>query len=468
MASIEKRGENTYRLSSCCGYDEKGHKRFKRKTIKIDNKLTPRQLAKELERQKVLFDEEVAKGTFLDGEKMTFGEYAVKWYNDYAKKHLAVSTLPNYAVRLNERIIPELGHIKLSLLQPHHLEGFYDYLSDDGIRLDYYYSPTTETIELLSSVKTSMCEKVIDISTKTFIRLRKGEKTTASVANKVSKYLAVPLDKAFTVVNKHNQGKLSDKTIKHHHDLISTILSEAKRNNLILNNPAERVRVPKVKKSKLKYYDEKQLLDLFEALKDAPIKYKTVIYFAIDTGLRISEVAGLEWKHINFETKTIQVVQQRQRVAAEYGGVIIKDPKTDSGFRTVTMSPTVTDMLSNYFKYQQDCHLKMGDDWVDSPFVFCHENGEVMSPSRPYQWFVEFTERHKLPKIPFHGLRHTNASLLIAEDTDIVTLSSRLGHGDKNVTLNTYSHIIKSKEQQAANKMDKFYPKPTKVEEDNQ
>ena len=57
----------------------------------------------------------------------------------------------------------------------------------------------------------------------------------------------------------------------------------------------------------------------------------------------------------------------------------------------------------------------------------------------------------------FHQLRHTNASLLISSGEDIVTVSGRLGHADKNVTLNTYSHIIKSKEAQVANKMDEFY-----------
>lgn len=68
-----------------------------------------------------------------------------------------------------------------------------------------------------------------------------------------------------------------------------------------------------------------------------------------------------------------------------------------------------------------------------------------------------FLKRHNLPKITFHQLGHTNASLLISSGEDIVTVSDRLEHADKNVTLNTYSHIIKSKEVQVANKMDEFY-----------
>jgi len=86
-----------------------------------------------------------------------------------------------------------------------------------------------------------------------------------------------------------------------------------------------------------------------------------------------------------------------------------------------------------------------------------------MHPHKPYKWFTGFLERHNLPKITCHQLRHTNASLLIAAGVDVVTLSGRLGHGDKNITLNTYSHIIKSQEIQAANKMDNFYARQSSI-----
>jgi integrase len=86
-------------------------------------------------------------------------------------------------------------------------------------------------------------------------------------------------------------------------------------------------------------------------------------------------------------------------------------------------------------------------------------------PNLPYKWFTAFLERHSLQKITYHQLRHTNASLLIATGTDVVTLSGRLGHGDKNITLNTYSHIIKSKEEKAANSMDTYYSQLTIIKQ---
>ena len=141
MASIEKRSENTYRIAVSNGYDSKGKKIRKYKTVKLDNSLTEKQKEKELQKQAVLFEQIVESGTFLDGEKITFGEFINKWLIDYAENRLALSTLNPYKMRLEKRIIPALGHIKLSKLQPHHLLEFYNNLAEGGIRLDKYYTP---------------------------------------------------------------------------------------------------------------------------------------------------------------------------------------------------------------------------------------------------------------------------------------------------------------------------------------
>ena len=151
----------------------------------------------------------------------------------------------------------------------------------------------------------------------------------------------------------------------------------------------------------------------------------------------------------------ITVSKQRQYVNGY--GTFEKNPKTESGFRTITLSGTIVVMLQQYRNHQIEELLGLGEAWITDNLVFVHEDGTPIHPHRPYKWFTEFLERHDLPKITFHQLRHTNASLLISAGVDVVTLSGRLGHGDKNVTLNTYSHIIKSKEEQAANRMDIFY-----------
>ena len=185
--------------------------------------------------------------------------------------------------------------------------------------------------------------------------------------------------------------------------------------------------------------------------------YMTMIYLAIDIGLREGELTGLKWEDINFNTCEVNINKQRQYIAG-LGDIECK-PKTEAGVRTVTASKTVIAFLKEYKKQQNENRLKFGTAWQNGQYVFLHEDGSPISTQLPYKWFTKFLNRHNLPKITFHQLRHTNASLLISSGEDIVTVSGRLGHADKNVTLNTYSHIIKSKEAQVANKMDEFYQK---------
>jgi integrase len=162
----------------------------------------------------------------------------------------------------------------------------------------------------------------------------------------------------------------------------------------------------------------------------------------------------LSWIDVDFGSCRISINKQRQYVSSK--GIIEKTPKTDSSTRFVTVSDPIIKLLKKYRLEQQENRMKLGNLW-NSDQVFTHETGEAFHPHRPYKWFTEFLERNELPKITFHQLRHTNASLLISQGVDIVTLSARLGHADKSDTLNTYSHMINSKEAQAAKGMAKFY-----------
>ena len=255
----------------------------------------------------------------------------------------------------------------------------------------------------------------------------------------------------------NENAKLSGRTVKHYHELLSSIFRTAVEWNVITNNPVSRVRAPRTAKKAPQYYEEPQVIELLQLLEKAPLKYKTMIYMAIDTGLREGELTGLKWEDIKFEERHININKQRQYIHGY--GVITKEPKTESGNRVITISEMLSGLLKALKSEQKLAQFSMGSKWIDSGYVFVGDNGEPMHPHRPYKWFVNFLEKNNLPKITFHALRHTNASLLLAEGTDIVTLSGRLGHADKNVTLNVYSHLLKSKEKQASSKMDEFYSK---------
>ncbi len=415
MASIEKRADGSYRIVVSAGYDTAGKKIRKRKTVNLPDGMTERQREKELNRLAVLFEQEVENGTYLDGSKITFAEFADKWLADYAEKQLAPGTLNPYKMRLRERIIPAIGHVKLAKLQPHHLMEFYNNLGEEGLRLDGRHTPTASLLKLLETYSTPDLVKLSGISFKTCQRIKNGMPTKGEIAEKLCAALDAEIKKMFTT---DSDKKLSGKTIRHHHTLISSILSFAVKWDLIISNPAGRVDLGKLPKYKPTYYDDEQILDMFAALEGEPLRYKAMIYLTIDTGMRTGEITGLRWRDADLSKGIVNVDKQRQYVSSY--GTFEKDPKTESGFRPITLSETVTALLKQYKSRQMEDLLRLGIAWKNDLNVFLHEDGTPFHPHRPYKWFTEFLERHGLPKITFHQLRHTNASLLISAGLDVV------------------------------------------------
>ena len=121
MATIEKRGDS-FRITVSCGYDVTGKQIRRKTTWTPPPNMTKRQLEKELERQKVIFEEQCRTGQFLDGS-ITLADFSEKWFKDYAEKNLKEKSLTGYKDIL-PRIIRALGHIRLAKLQPHHLMEF--------------------------------------------------------------------------------------------------------------------------------------------------------------------------------------------------------------------------------------------------------------------------------------------------------------------------------------------------------
>ena len=123
MVTIERRGNNSYRLIVSCGYDSNNRKILKRKTITLPSNLTEKEVERELTIQGDKFEKEVQRGTYLDGS-ITLSEFAEKWIKDYAETNVRATTLARYRVLL-ERILIALGHKKLDSIQPTNLMDFY-------------------------------------------------------------------------------------------------------------------------------------------------------------------------------------------------------------------------------------------------------------------------------------------------------------------------------------------------------
>ena len=129
MATVQRRGD-TYRITASAGYDTEGRQIRKSMTWRPDPGMTERQIAKELERQKVLFDEQVKGGRYLNGN-IKFQDFAQRWFEDYGREHLRERTYLRY-IELSKRTYAAIGHIRLDKLQPHHLLEFYSQLAETG------------------------------------------------------------------------------------------------------------------------------------------------------------------------------------------------------------------------------------------------------------------------------------------------------------------------------------------------
>lgn len=330
------------------------------------------------------FVADVQKGMYVEGKSLKFTDFVEIWKRDYGSKELAPSTYKRYLGILESRIIPFFGHFRVDKIKPTDIMQFYDLLSKD-----------TQIVRRKDN---------------------NGKKT----------------------------GKpLSPKTILEHHRLLRAMLQKAVYWQMIVSNPAERVQAPKTKKPKRKYYDDEQskaLISGLMELTEEQFKYKVAIILTIFTGVRLGELMGLEWDDINFREGIVSINRSSQYLADK--GVFTKVPKTESSIRDVAIPDFVVSLLEEYKCWYDEQKYQYGELWIDSNRLFVQADGRPMHPSTISKWFEKFVAQIGLPVINFHGLRHTNATLLIAQNIDVSVVAARLGHAQITTTLNFYVHPI--------------------------
>ena len=248
-------------------------------------------------------------------------------------------------------------------------------------------------------------------------------------------------------MNKKTGGKLSSSTLIHYHRLLSSMFNRAVLWGFIGNSPLK-VQPPKLEQKEAAHLDTDQAAALLEALDNEPIQYKTMVEILLYTGVRKGELMGLEWRDIDFDRGLIQIVRSSQYIPGT--GIITKSPKNKKSQRVIKISSSLIESLRVYRVWQAEQRLKAGDRWEDCGRLFTTWEGHPMHPDTLPRWFDKFLKRHELPRINIHGLRHTCASLMIAEHVDLRTVSKRLGHAQLSTTGNIYAHQIQYADEAAA------------------
>jgi integrase len=256
-------------------------------------------------------------------------------------------------------------------------------------------------------------------------------------------------------LNKHTGGKLSAATVRIYHRLISSILGKAVKWGYIPYNPAVNAELPKLERKEAAYLDEGDARRLLELLHNEPIQWRAMITFDLLSGLRRGELLGLCWQNVDFENETIRIVQTLNYTTKH--GVFVDTPKNHTSCRPIRLSPTAFVLLREYKAWQDNQRSMLGDYWKDiDGRVFTGEDGNYVHPDSLTKWFADFIKRLKFPRVTVHSLRHTYASLMIADGTPLVVVSRRLGHAQVSTTSDIYSHVISSADEKAAEVSEKF------------
>jgi integrase len=346
---------------------------------------------KEAEVELAKFVTEVQNGLVIDGKALRFSEFVEIWKRDYGSKELAQSTYKRYCRMLETRLLPYFGRFYINKIKPTDIMKFYDLLEKD----------------------TQLVRK----------KGNNGSKT---------------------------KKPLSGKTILEHHRLLRAMLHKAVYWQLIVANPAERVQPPKARKPKRRSYDDEQtkiLLENLELLSSEDTKYKVAIILTVFTGVRLGELMGLEWQDVDFKNGIISINRSSQYLSDM--GVFTKVPKTESSIREIAIPEFIISLLEEYKLWYEEQKSVYGELWTNSDRLFVQADGKPMHPSTISKWFVKYVGQIGLPVINFHGLRHTNASLLVAQNIDIAVISARLGHAQISTTLDFYVHPLLSHNRKA-------------------
>lgn len=273
MASIQKRGENRWRLVAELGYDAQGKRVQERKTIKVEDPAllrAPRRLQNYLESEMVKFQMEVDAGHYIRPEKLTFQAFIEKWLQKFVEVELEEKTKISYRFHTERRILPYFGTMHMDKIKTMHITDYLDYL-----------------------------------------------RTPEATINKDGKLLG-------------------SATIVYNYRVLRSIFAKAVEWRVLKENPMIGIKKPPEDDvQEMEVYDEKEIQMLFDALEDEPSHIRVQIVLAVTTGMRRSEIAGLDWKNIDLLNGTINIKQTITMY--KDGAPVIKGPKNKNSKRVISI-----------------------------------------------------------------------------------------------------------------------------------
>nr|WP_251025966.1 site-specific integrase [Bacillus sp. ISL-47] len=263
----------------------------------------------------------------------------------------------------------------------------------------------------------------------------------------LSKLTAIQIQ---TFINGLSQAGLRSSTVKKTFEIIRNSLEHAVDFEMIPKNPAKKVKLPKSNKKEMNIWNENEVNCFLEVAKKDPIYI--VFILALTTGMRQGEILGVRWKDVDLEKGLINI----QQTLSHDGKTFLSGAKTKSSLRTINLSLATINHLKRRKRIVSKEKLSLGPEYQDFDLIACTQHGTPLNPANVRRSFNRLINLADVPKIRFHDLRHTHATLLLSKGVNVKVISERLGHSDIKVTLETYSHVLPTMQEEAVKHLDEI------------
>ena len=238
---------------------------------------------------------------------------------------------------------------------------------------------------------------------------------------------------------------LSPGSVVQLHAVLRRALGQAARWGLVARNVASLVTPPRRSRKEMATLSPEQARTLLEAA--AGDRLEALYVLAINTGMRQGELLALRWTEVDLNAGALHVRATLQRTRE---GFVFTEPKTTSSRRQVALTRAAVEALRRHRARQLEERLHVGAAWEDDDLVFANEVGQPLDATAVLRRsFYPLLERSNLPRIRFHDLRHTAATLLLGQGVHPKIVSEMLGHSQIAITLDLYSHVTPTMQRQA-------------------
>ena len=230
---------------------------------------------------------------------------------------------------------------------------------------------------------------------------------------------------------------LSSNTMRRHHDLLSSALRSAVRQDVIPASPMERVEPPRVRTTESYFYNNQELKLLYQKIEGNILEL--AVKLAGSLGMRREEICGLKWENVDLQRHLVLIREAR----TAYGATIVqKETKNRSSVRTLYLPDEVYLLLEQEQARQQQERCLQSPTYNPTDHVILDAKGVPYSPNALSLAFTRFVKKNDLPRLTFHGLRHTFATIASCQGASLFDIGKALGHSTPATTGRIYTHLV--------------------------